>query len=126
MRSKYGEYPEYHTSDDNFEKVVTKNGLFGSYLLIIKAIEAIQNNCFPKSLIKCEPFLSRYNLYTPFNKKYCHNHKFKSSLTDPLYNLISHSDGRTSLIEIAEKILVPVWELYNIINLLRKKNIIKI
>ena len=126
MRSKYGEYPEYHTSDDNFEKVVTKNGLFESYLLIIKAIEAIQNNCFPKSLIKCEPFLSKYNLYNPVNLKYSHAHKFTSSSTDPLYNLISHSDGKTSLIDIAEKILVPVWDLYDTINLLKKKNIIKI
>ena len=126
MRSKYGEYPEYHTSDDNFEKVVTKNGLLGSYLVIIKAIEVIQNNCFPKSLIKCEPFLSKYNLYNPLNLKYSHTHKFTSSITDPLYNLISNSDGKTSLIDIAEKILVPVWELHDIINLLKKKNIIKI
>ena len=126
MRSKYGEYPEYHTSDDNFEKVVTKNGLFGSYLLIIKAIEAIQNNCFPKSLMKCEPFLSKYNLYNPFNFKYGNSHKFRSSITDPLLNLLSHSDGKKSLIDISEKILVPVWELYDVVNLLRKKKIIKI
>jgi aminopeptidase-like protein len=38
---------------------------------------------------------------------------------------LSHADGKTSLVDISEKILVPVWELYEVVDLLKKKKIIK-
>ena len=44
MRTKYGEYPEYHTSLDNLENVVTSEGLEGGYWAIRRAIEAIEKN----------------------------------------------------------------------------------
>lgn len=37
MRTKYGEYKEYHTSKDNFN-IVTKKGLKGGYYIVKKAI----------------------------------------------------------------------------------------
>ena len=39
LRTKYGEYPEYHTSLDNFDNVVTAEGLDGGYWAIRKALE---------------------------------------------------------------------------------------
>ena len=127
MRSKFNEYPEYHTSDDKFGKVVTAKGLFGSYSTILKTIEVLQNHCYPKATFKCEPFLSKYNLFDPFKStSHIHTKKFKSTATDPIYNLISQADGKNSLMDIAEKILVPAWELFDIIKLLKKKKIIKL
>ena len=64
MRTKYGEYPEYHTSDDNLINVVTPKGLQGGYEIIKKAITAIEMNCNPLMKIKCEPMLSKYGLYS--------------------------------------------------------------
>ena len=57
MRTKYGEYKEYHTSDDNFN-VVKKKGLINSFKIIKKIIENFDEQIIPISNIKCEPFLS--------------------------------------------------------------------
>ena len=62
MRTKYGVYPEYHTSDDNF-KVVTKKGLTDSFRLIKDIIEKFDKEIIPISTFKCEPFLSKRKLY---------------------------------------------------------------
>ncbi len=127
MRSKYGEYPEYHTSLDNFDRVVNAKGLLGGFKINKRAVEAIENNFYPVCKIPCEPKLSKYNLYNPQNKNnYAHLHKFKSSLTDSLYNFLSHCDGKNSLLEISEKILIPIWETYPIMEKLKNLNLIQI
>ena len=42
FRSKYGEYPEYHTSLDDFS-LVTKKGIYGGYSVAKEAIKAVKN-----------------------------------------------------------------------------------
>ena len=41
-------------------------------------------------------------------------------------NKLSLNDGKTELLEIAEKCNVPIWELYELIDLLKKNKVIKI
>ena len=43
MRSKYGEFPEYHTSLDNLD-LVTESGLIGGYMAIRKSIEILEKS----------------------------------------------------------------------------------
>ena len=43
MRSKYGTYPEYHTSLDNFD-LVTSDGLNQSLDIYMKVVKFIENN----------------------------------------------------------------------------------
>tara|TARA_B100000029_G_scaffold492747_1_gene554419 strand:+ start:6240 stop:7529 length:1290 start_codon:yes stop_codon:yes gene_type:complete len=121
MRSKYGEYPEYHTSDDKLNSVVTAKGLFGSYNAILKTIEIFEKNSFPKATKIGEPFLHKYNLY--HNEK---KHKYDKGNIRLILNILSESDGNNSLLQIADKSNVPIWTLYPLINKLVKKNLIKI
>ena len=64
LRTKYGVYPEYHTSLDNLEDVVTPQGLNGGYWAIRKAIEAIERNKKYKVSILGEPQMGKRELYS--------------------------------------------------------------
>ena len=62
------EYPEYHTSLDNF-KLVTKKGLTGGYNVAKTAIILLDKKIIPKLKILCEPQLGKRNLYPKISKK---------------------------------------------------------
>ena len=119
MRTKYGEYPEYHTSLDNLENVVTPKGLEGGYLAIKKAIEAIEKNKYYKATVLCEPMMSKRGLYSTLNEKSAD----KDSRTR--MNFLSLCDGQNSLLEIAEYLNLPIWELYEIADLLKNHQLIE-
>lgn len=112
MRTKYGEYSEYHTSLDDLINVVTPSGLYGGYTAIKRAIETFESNAYPKINILGEPQLGKRGLYPTLSTK--------SSGTEVklMMDLITWSDGTKSILEIAEICEVPVWELYPIIKIL--------
>ena len=117
-RSKYGKYPEYHTSLDNLEDVVTPKGLQGGYLAIKKAIEAIERNKYYKVTVLCEPMMGKRKLYPSISQKYVNK-----EITTRM-NFISFCDGQTSLLEIAENLNLPIWELYEIVDILKSQDLI--
>ncbi len=118
MRTKYGRYPEYHTSLDDLINVVTPDGLEGGYEALRLSIEAIENNCYPRVTVLGEPQLGKRRLYPTISTKN------SASETRLLMNLITWSDGNHSLLEIAEKCNVPIWELYPLINELRTHDLL--
>ena len=109
MRSKYGSYPEYHTSLDALDSVVTKQGLGQSFLLYQRAITALECNCIPKSLVLGEPQLGRRGLYPSLSQK------GSSAGVRTMLDLISFADGQHDLLSIADKCDVPVWTLTSIL-----------
>ena len=98
MRTKYLEYPEYHTSLDDLKNVVTPAGLDGGYNIMKEIIQVLEKNCYPKYKVLCEPQLGKRNLYSSISKKKEVNEDIYSML-----HLLSLSDGKTSLVDIAEK-----------------------
>ncbi|MCX5785935.1 MAG: DUF4910 domain-containing protein [Elusimicrobia bacterium] len=119
MRSKYGEYPEYHTSFDDIN-FVTPSGLAGGYMALRLAIECIEKNCIPVTTIKCEPQLSKYGLYPTLSTK-----KTKAEMRS-MMNLLAYSDGQDDLLGIADKIEVPMWELTQIAHCLCKHGLVEL
>ena len=109
LRTKYGQYPEYHTSLDNLDNVVTPKGLDGGYSALRKALEIIEKNKIYKINILCEPQLGKRGLYPTLSGK-----KLGKEV-ETMMNLLSFCDGGHSLLEIAEKINVPAWDLYELV-----------
>ena len=118
MRTKYGEYDEYHTSLDDLESVVTPDGLGGGYYMLQKVIKAIEMNIFPKVTVLCEPQLGRRGLYPNLSIK---DGNQNISL---MMDVISWSDGKKSLLEISELCGEPVWEVYSIVEILLNHKLI--
>ena len=109
MRTKYGMYDEYHTSLDDLTNVVTAKGLDGGYNALKSAIEALEQNKFPKVNTFCDPQLGKRGLYPSLSTKSGHNE------VRLMMDLITWSDGTKSMLEIAEICDVPIWELYPIV-----------
>ena len=118
LRTKYGEYPEYHTSLDDLESVVTPKGLDRGYWAIRKAIEAIEKNKNYKSTVLCEPQMGKRGLYPTLSKK------GGAEEVSLMMNFISYCDGQTSLLEIADYLNLPIWELYDVVDTLKSHNLI--
>ena len=59
MRTKYLEFPEYHTSLDNLKNVVTPKGLEGGFNIVKEILSVLEKNIIPKYTILCEPQLSK-------------------------------------------------------------------
>ena len=89
MRTKYGEYPEYHTSLDTIGKVVTIKGLRGGLDLAKAIIKEIEKQSFPKATNFCEPFLTKRKMYPTTSKYGAVNEKIKK-----LLDFLSFCDGK--------------------------------
>ncbi len=117
MRSKYGEYPEYHTSLDDLT-LVSPDGLEGGFTVLRKAIEVIEHNCTPQVTVLGEPQLGKRGLYPTLSTK------SSSEKMRVMMDLIAFSDGTHSLLDIAEICQVPMWELVPIYQKLREHELL--
>jgi len=118
MRTKYGIYPEYHTSLDNLD-IVSPEGLYGGFEAIRRSLEIIETNCIPKMLLPCEPQLGKYGLYPLISSK------DTKSIVSKMMNLIAYSDGKLTLLEISEIINVPFFECYEIMETIVDKGLME-
>jgi len=118
MRSKYGEYPEYHTSLDDLN-LISPNGLQGGFEVVQKCLECLERDEILRTTVCGEPQLGKRGLYPTLGTKE------NSFQVRDMLNLLAYADGNLTLLEIAEKIEVPVWSLYSLIEKLKAENLLE-
>jgi len=118
MRSKYEEYPEYHTSLDDMN-VISPEGLQGSYNALESAIQILESNHKWKVLTICEPQLGKRGLYPNTSTKTA------IDLIRNQMNVMSFLDGQTDLIDVSEKCNLDYASTLQIVETLYCANLIE-
>lgn len=106
-RSKYEEYPEYHTSADNMD-LISPEGLQGAYDVMVKVINTLENNYHYCMNCKGEPQLGKRGLYPTVSQKGSYN------AVKAMTHFIAYADGKNDLIDISNIINVSTEELIDI------------
>ncbi len=117
FRTKYGEYPEYHTSLDNFT-LVTLKGCIGGFNVARKSIEILLERIYPKFRIMCEPQLGKRGLYPTLSTK------DKTKENKSFRNFLQYADGTNSLEKISNLIQINLNSTKKIYKILLKNNLI--
>ncbi|MCP5005005.1 MAG: DUF4910 domain-containing protein [Planctomycetes bacterium] len=97
-RTPHGQYPEYHTSADNFDFVRSEHlsDSLSKYLSVLHILE--HNRRYFNKNPKCEPQLGKRGLYTAMGGQ-------SNTIVDQMALLwvLNLSDGSCSLLDIAER-----------------------
>ena len=102
QRSQFGTFPEYHTSADNLDFIRPEH-LASSYRMVASVFEVIEHDWRPRSTApKCEAQLGRRGLYAALGGDPAGPAKSMALLW-----ILNLSDGRHSLLDIAERAKLP-------------------
>jgi len=112
MRSKYAEYPEYHTSLDDLS-VISPNGLAGGFNMMLQAIDILERNGHYRINVLGEPQLGKRGLYPETS-----THETFNMVKNQM-NVISYLDGELDLLAIAELCEISFEEAYEILQKLK-------
>ena len=117
FRTKYGEYPEYHTSLDNFN-LVTLKGCVGGFNVARKSIEILLERIYPTFKIMCEPQMGKRGLYPTLSTK------DRTKENKSYRNFLQYADGTNSLEKISNLIKLDLNSVKKIYSILLKNNLI--
>lgn len=95
-RSKFGEFPEYHTSADDMH-YISPEGFQGSFVAMTDLIEALETNAYYKMRVLCEPQLGKRGLYSDISRKGTYDGIMLQR------DVISYADGRNDLFDMCER-----------------------
>ena len=117
MRTKYGCYPEYHTSLDDLS-LVTPAGLAGGFMAVRRAIECIELDGRYRVTVLCEPQMGKRGLYPDLSTRW------SGWAVRDMMNLLAYSDGEMTLFEIAETIHIPFWQARQLADMLLEADLL--
>lgn len=118
-RSKYGEFPEYHTSADNLS-LISEEGLKGTFELMKKCILTLEYNRY--YMVKClgEPQLGKRGLYPTVSQKNTYGN------VRVMTNFIAYADATIDLIDIANITKCSAYDLLPVIDKLVENDLLEI
>jgi aminopeptidase-like protein len=118
MRSKYGTYPEYHTSLDDLS-LISPAGLAGAFGALQRCISLIEANGTYRATCLGEPQLGRRGLYPTLSQR-------GSGLpVQTMMNILAYADGQRDLISLAERIGAPAETCIPIIERLLQERLLE-
>jgi len=120
QRGQFGVFPEYHTSADNMDFIRPEH-LAESWRIIAAVLNALEKNAsYLNTVSKCEPQLGRRGLYAKLGGN-------KDAVTSNMAMLwvLNLSDGKHSLLEIAERSNLPFAAIQSAAELLRQHGLLK-
>jgi aminopeptidase-like protein len=100
MRTKYGAYPEYHTSLDDLS-VITPSGLQGGLDLVRQTIKDLESSRYFVTTVLGEPQLGKRGLYHRTHAR---------TVSDVILartHVLAYSDGQHSIEDLAELLDLP-------------------
>jgi aminopeptidase-like protein len=119
MRSKYREYPEYHTSADDL-RLVTPSGLQGGYEALRDCLLLLEHNELLRTTCYCEPQLGKRGLYPTISRK------GSSRAALDLKNVLAYADGSRDLIDLADAIETSAVSCLPLIDRLKQAGLLEV
>lgn len=119
MRSKYGTYPEYHTSLDDMS-ILSPTGLWGGFIATYRAIEIIERNETLVTTVLCEPWLSPRGLRAPLK-----DGKMLDGFSRTVSHLLGYSDGTMDLLALADLTGLPFHDVALVADTLKAQGLLK-
>ena len=120
MRSKYGQYAEYHTSLDDLS-LVTPTGLQGGLDLLAHAIRIVESNRTWQSTQPGEPQLGRRGLYPTTSTR---SSGGQASVRN-MMNVLAYLDGTNDALAVARLVGLPVADVAAIAALLEQAGVVR-
>jgi aminopeptidase-like protein len=117
MRSKYGEYPEYHTSKDDLT-LITPAGLQGSFEVLRDCCTALETEPRYRATVLGEPQMGKRGLYATLGGRGV------NAAVRMRMNILAYCDGSYALADIADILGIPESELAPFVDELVAHNLI--
>jgi len=118
-RSKFGRYPEYHTSLDTLS-LITQKGLEDSFCVLRDCIQILEANRFWQVTVRCEPQLGQRGLYPAVS------FKGSAEAVRRIMNVMAYADGKHDVIDIAETVGARALEVVEILESLTSRGLVEI
>ena len=118
-RSKYGEFPEYHTSADNLD-FISAEELDRSYGLVARVVDLLETDWFPVNAAPfCEPQLGRRGLYKAMGGD---NERVERQMA--MLWILNLADGEHTLHDIADRAGIEITRIREVAELLLEHELI--